>query len=205
MKLYLSSYGVGNEPEKLAGLVGPNKRTALIMNAIDGIDPAEYTIRVHRESAAIESLGLVPTVFDLRDYFEKPREIEDALSEYGLLWIRGGNVFVLRKAMALSGFDKIIRNLLNKGIVYAGYSAASCAAGPTLHGVELCDDINRVPEGYPSETIWEGLNLIDYVIAPHFKSDHPESLMIDDVVKYLEEHDTPFKTLHDGEVIIINE
>lgn len=204
MKLYLSSYQVGNETDKLKALVGSNKRVAVICNAIDSADEAARIERVERELTAMSNLGLEPEEVDLRDYFKKTDVIEDALSSYGLLWIRGGNVFTLRKAMALSGFDLVMRRLLEKGVVYGGYSAASCAAGPTLHGIELCDDINLIPEGYPTETLWDGLGLIDYAIAPHYKSDHPESPMIDDVVDYFQKNNIPYKTLHDGEVIIID-
>lgn len=204
MKLYLSSFRVGDEPEKLVGLVGENRKAAVICNAIDSLEGLERKERVEREINAMKDLGFEPEEFDLRDYFEKPELIGNALSEYGLLWIRGGNVFILRKAMALSGFDKAIRKLLDKGIVYAGYSAASCVAGPTLHGIELCDDINLVPERYPAETLWEGLGLIDYLIAPHFKSAHPESPMIDTVVEYLKKNGMPYKTLHDGEAVVVD-
>ncbi len=203
MKLYLSSYQLGNEPDKLVRLVGENKRAAVICNALDWSEEGPRKERVERELNAMEGLGLQPEEFDLRNYFHRPEDIESALSDFGLLWIRGGNAFILRKAMALSGFDGCIRGLLEKGIVYAGYSAAACVAGPTLHGVELCDDASLVPENYSAETMWDGLELIDVAIAPHYKSDHPESPMIDGVVAYFKQHDIPYKTLHDGEVIII--
>lgn len=205
MKLYLSSYQLGNEPEKLTALIGDNKRTAVICNAIDSLRGTEREERVDRELNALKGLGLQPEEVDLRNYFGRPEATGEALSQFGILWIRGGNVFILRKAMALAGFDDIVSNLLDDGIVYAGYSAASCVAGPTLHGIELCDDINLVPEGYPQETIWEGLGLIDYAIAPHYKSDHPESPMIDKVVDYFEQNTIPYKTLHDGEAVVIGE
>ena len=204
MKLYLTSYQLGSEPKKLVALVGPNKKVAVICNAIDGLNTADRDERLRREITAMTNLGFLPEELDLRDYFGKPGELEKQLNTYGLLWIRGGNVFILRKAMALSGFDKIIRNVLDKNIVYAGYSAAVCVAGPSLHGLELCDEEKLVPKGYPAKTEWDGLNLIAYVIAPHYQSDHPESTMINDVVAYFKEKTIPYKTLRDGETIIVN-
>lgn len=204
MKLYLSSYQIGDEADSLRALAGDNKRVAVICNAIDHAEEQARSERVERELTAMKSLGFEPEEFDLRRYFKTPDLIEDALSQYGLLWIRGGNVFTLRRAMALSGFDKAIRRLLDKGIVYGGYSAASCVAGPTLHGAELCDDVNSIPDGYPADPIWDGLGLIDYAIAPHYQSDHPESPLIDLVVNYFYENSIPYRTLYDGEVIIID-
>lgn len=203
MKLYLSSYQAGNQPEKLQQLVGSNKRAAVIANAVDFKSAEDRRLRVAAELDAMQNLGFDPVEVDLRDYFGNQHELEAALSVFGLLWVRGGNVFVLRKAMALSGFDKIVRNLLNKDIVYGGYSAASCVAGPTLRGLELCDPLDAIPEGYPTEPVWEGLNLIDYTIIPHYQSDHPESPMIDDVVAYYDQHTLPYQTLRDGEAIVV--
>jgi dipeptidase E len=143
---------------------------------------------------------------DLRDYFDgKEAELEESLKRFGLVWTRGANVFVLRRAMKQSGFDKIIKKLLeNDEIAYGGYSAGACVMGSTLHGLELVDDVLVTPDGYQSETIWEGLNVLPYAIAPHYKSNHPESNMIDDSVHYFEEHHIPYKALHDGEVILID-
>lgn len=203
MKLYLSSYGVGNESPKLQEMTGGNMRVAVICNAVDSLPEIERSERVTRELAAMGGLGFVSEEVDLRHYFGRPADLQDKLSAFGMIWIRGGNAFILRKAMHMSGFDGQIRGLLDKGAVYAGYSAAACVAGPSLRGIELCDDINLVPAGYPKETIWNGLGLIDYAVAPHYKSEHPESAMIDDVVAYYRKNNIPFQTLHDGEVIII--
>jgi dipeptidase E len=205
MKLYLSSFREGDHPEKLQALVGQNKRAAVIMNAVDHQPNDVREERRILEFETMRRLGFDPEEVDLRDYFENNDALKAILLKYGLLWIRGGNVFILRKAMRLSGFESIIRILLDSGIVYAGYSAGSCAAGPNLHGIELCDDVTIVPRGYPVEIIWEGLGLIDYEIAPHYKSNHPESPMIDDVVAYFEKHNVPYKPLRDGEAIVIND
>jgi dipeptidase E len=49
------------------------------------------------------------------------------------------------------------------------------------------------------------LNILDYVIVPHFESDHPESEAVVKAVAYLIKHKIPFRTLRDGEVIIIDD
>lgn len=53
--------------------------------------------------------------------------------------------------------------------------------------------------------IWEGLGLIDYAFLPHYDSDHPESADIDKEVAYCTENQIPFKTVRDGEVILIED
>jgi len=41
-----------------------------------------------------------------------------------------------------------------------------------------------MPDGYSCEIIWAGLGLIPFCIAPHYRSDHPESALIDKSVEY---------------------
>lgn len=205
MKLYLSSYGLGNRPEKLQELVGKNKLAGVIVNALDWSDKPNRDIRLERAKAEMTSLGFEQEELDLRNYFGKSDELKQQLGKYGLLWIRGGNVFLLRKAMKYSGFDEVIRPLVeSEQIVYAGFSAGSCAATPTLRGIELVDDVNLGADGYEAETIWEGLNFVPYSVAPHYRSDHPESEDIEKTVAYFEEHKMPYETLRDGQAIVVN-
>jgi dipeptidase E len=65
------------------------------------------------------------------------------------------------------------------------------------------DDISQKPYGN-IKTIWKGLDIINYSIVPHYKSYHFESEKANLSVEYLKEHNLPFKTLKDGEVIIID-
>ncbi len=56
-----------------------------------------------------------------------------------------------------------------------------------------------------SSVIWEGLALLDYLVLPHYESDHPESADIAKEVEFCGREAIPFRTLRDGEVIIIEE
>ncbi len=205
MKLYLSSYYLGNDPAKFADLFGDNKKVAIVMNAADVFGSAKRPDYLNREVASLATIGLEADELDLRDYFNDHDALVSNLKHYGGVWVVGGNSFSLRRAMHQSGFDHIVSKLVRAGeFVYGGFSAGAVAATPTLKGIELVDDPNMVPEGYDSEIIWEGLGLYGFSIAPHFKSDHPESAAIDRVVDYFESEGMPFKTLHDGEVIVVN-
>ncbi len=206
MKFYLSSYKVGNEKSKLKALIPTdNKKTAYISNALDFSNDAER--RKQSEQSDIEQLkpfGLDIELLDLRDYFGKKTELEKKIAEFGVIWVRGGNCFVLRQAMKLSGLDDILKGLLKKDdILYGGYSAGVCVLAPTLKGMELVDDPNVKPYYGQQETIWDGVGILDYTIVPHYKSDHSESGKVDETVEYMTKNKIPFKTLRDGEVIII--
>jgi dipeptidase E len=208
MDFYLSSYKIGGEKEvqQLKDLIPPNKRTAYISNSLDFSDDTER--RKQSEQAdffELNAIGLEVEDFDLRKYFDQPEKLEEDLRQYGVIWVRGGNVFVLRQAMKLSGFDLVLQNLVRRGvnILYGGYSAGVCVLAPSLRGLELVDDITKQPYSQQKELIWEGLNLINFAIVPHYKSNHPETELVNRVVEQYEKNGTPFRTLSDGEVIII--
>ena len=206
MRLFLSSYGLGNAPDELPALVGNNKRTAIIMNSQDTKTPESRAERLQREIDSLTALGLQPEELDLRQYFGKSDELKEFIKNFGLVWVRGGNVFVLRKAFKQSGFDEIITDLLkNDQIAYGGYSAGVCVLAPSLHGVELVDPKDETVEGYDIEIVWDGLGILGYAVAPHYKSDHPESDDVNKYVEHLADNHMLFKTLRDGEIIIIKD
>jgi len=206
MKLYLSSYKLGFKPENFARLFDTNKRVAIIMNAADVYDPARRPDYLQKEMTALEEIGLQGEELDLRDYFSSPEALELRLAQYGGVWVVGGNSFTLRRAMRQSGFDKIVSELVRDGLlVYGGFSAGAVAVTRTLKGIDIVDDPHQIPEGYTAGIIWEGLNLYDKSIAPHFRSDHPESPMIEKVVEFFEREDMPYVALHDGDAIVIND
>lgn len=204
MKLYLSSYRLGDNPQKLAELAGNNKKAGVIANAMDFLsDKAGRKDSADREIADLKALGFQPEEVDLRNYFGKPEELDEKLSEYGLLWVRGGNVFVLRKAFKESGMDEwLVKQRENKELVYGGYSAGVCILSPELKGLEIVDNPNTSAEGYNNETIWKGLGLIDFAFAPHYMSNHPESEAVSRLVEYDVKNGVEYKALKDGEVII---
>jgi len=208
MKMYLSSYRLGDNPEKLVALIGTNKKIAVIPNALDfSTDIPRRNEGVQREIDDLNNLGLQAEEVDLRKYFGEQEELEQKLSKFGAIWVRGGNTFVLRRAFKESGMDEwLIRQRNNKELVYAGYSAGVCILSPSLKGLELVDDPIIVGEGYPKETIWGGLGLIDFAFAPHFESPgHPETEAVSKEVEHYKKEGIKYRALHDGEAIVIEE
>lgn len=205
MKLYLSSYFFGSSPAKLIDLLEQGKKIAVIMNAGDMYGDEKRPAYLAKEVEKFKQFGFIAEELDLRNYFDNNTALAEKLSEYGATWVMGGNSFVLVRAMKYSGFDKLIVPLVqNNSIVYAGFSAGSVAATKTLKGIELVDDPQQIPPTYSDEIVWDGLGLVDFSIAPHYKSDHPESARIDGVVSYFEKNQMSFKAIRDGQAIVIS-
>ena len=207
MKLYLSSYKLGNETETLKKwLASTDKRVGYVPNAFDftSMPPENRIKHMDFDMNGLKSLGFTVEVLDFRDYFGKKEGLREKLKILDMLWVSGGNTFVLRQAMHLSGFDQLTKELQEReDFVYGGYSAGCCVLSPTLKGLQTVDEPYDYPYEGLKETIWEGLGVIDYMFLPHYDSDHPESEKIAEEVVYCQENELPYKTVRDGEVVLV--
>ncbi len=113
MRLYLSSFRLGTEPQHLVRLVRGRSCVAVIANAVDS-DPGDVRRgKVTGEVRAMAALGLHATELDLREHRgSSTAQMRQVLSAFDGLWVRGGNVFVLRSAMAVSAADTAVVGLL---------------------------------------------------------------------------------------------
>ena len=207
MRLYLSSFRMGDHPEHLLALVGVDRRRVVVIaNAMDDAPPEMRRAGVERELAALADLGLDAAELDLRDYFGQQQRLRRELAGVCLAWLRGGNTFVLRYALHRSGADIVFAELLAAdALLYAGYSAGACVLSPSLHGLELIDDADAVTRLYDSPPVWDGLALLDEAFVPHYRSPgHPETAAIELVVAQYHANGLPYRALHDGQALVVN-
>lgn len=198
MKLYLSSYRVPapNELEALVGKPFSGCRTAIIPNAKDYHLPNVRAQKLDEMYTDLAGLGLQADFIDLRDY-ESPDRLQEALEPYDLIWVAGGNTFVLRSEMRRSGFDTIVTGLLAAGKVYGGESAGAIVAGPSLRGFEVADDPDQAVE-----MIWEGLGLTNKTVAPHMNN--PNFVEYANHIKQIYAGDETVVYLNDDQALIID-
>lgn len=205
MRLYPSSFRMGDHPEHLVALAGEGARAAVIANAMD--DAAEHIRQqaVDRELRALAELGFRAGELDLRGYSGDPAGLRAELAGHDLLWVRGGNTFMLRYAWHRVG-DDVLPGLLGRDtLAYGGYSAGACVLAPSLRGLETVDDAGAVLRAYGAEPVWEGLGVLQHAIVPHCKSpDHPESAACDAVAEYYQAAGIPHVTLRDGQALVIS-
>jgi dipeptidase E len=203
MKYYLSSYELGNQTEKLRSLASQGK-IGYIPNARDfsKADLERKKLRTQNDMNSLSALGLEVELLDLQNYFGNKNELKQKLELLGAIFISGGNVFVLRQAMKLSGLDEILNELQSMDFLYAGYSAAGCVLGPDLKGMDIVDPLDT-PYPEQREIIWEGLGLVDFHFCPHWDSNHPESADIEKEIEYCVKNNIPYRAIRDGEVIVI--
>lgn len=186
MKLYLSSYRIPT-PNELVRLIGkPMSRikVALVTNAKDYYIERAKKFKVEQAADYLRQFGMQVTPIDLRHYNEAAR-IKRDITGYDLVWCMGGNTYMLRYEMRRSGFEKIIHELLDQGIVYGGESAGALVAGISIAGVESADE-----PSFAESVITQGLSLIPYTVLPHVGN--PDFANIPEI----------FHVVHDGVPII---
>lgn len=206
MRLYLSSFRIGDHPDRLLGLLDRPGPAVVIANAMDAAPADVRREAVQLELTALGELGIEAEELDLRDHFDNDGRLDVVLAGCALVWLRGGNVFMLRHALARSGADTILIDLLRRNtLVYAGYSAGPCVLAPSLRGLELVDDAEAVRTTYDESAVWEGLGVLDYAFVPHFDSPgHPETEDIARVARRYQVEGVAHRTLRDGQAIVVD-
>lgn len=205
MKLYLSSYKLGQDIEVLQDwLKDHDNKIGLIINSRDVFPDGERkTIGIENDAKELEELGFSVEIVDLKKYFGKKEELEGLFDRVHAFFALGGNAFTLRRAMKFSGFDEVLKEHVDDdNILYGGYSAGICVLCKDLQAIAVMDDPDIDPYNSNMPAIYEGVGLIDEVIIPHFESDHKETELANKAVEYCKQNNLEYITLHDGEVII---
>lgn len=208
MNLYLSSYMIGDHADRLLSMAGgPGARMAVITNALDAFtfdDQLTYARTQFDADEYFAAHGFDPSLVDLRRYAGRREALRRVLLRHRVIWVLGGNTFLLRRAMRESGFDEVIREVLDDGVIYAGWSAGACVAGDSLQAVGIMDEPGITAPGYlTSDVIWKGLGLVPFTILPHYESDHFEAPLAAKAATWAAEQQIDFRTLRDGEVMLV--
>lgn len=203
MRLFLSSQNLGKYPEAFIELLGENTKLAFIENAKDDWSVDDRFAKVQEHKHQFRQLGFDFHELDLRAYFGKSKKLATELQGFGGIFAAGGNSFILRRAMAQSGLDKVLPKMLAKdSLAYGGSSAGSIVVTPSLRGSEHGDAPDIVPKLYDKKVIWKGLGLVPFYIVPHYKSDwwgKEAELM----AKKLKAKSQKYYALQDGQVIVV--
>jgi dipeptidase E len=198
MRLFMAS-SAPRDACVLGELLATDPRIAVVANAVDRQPADSRRASVDQQLRSLLRIGAASEL-DLRQYFSRPQALHGALVDVDLVWVIGGNAFVLRDAMRRSGFDRmLLERLATDSLAYGGFSAGACVCAPSLRGIELVDDVGEV-----DDPTWDGLGLVDFCIAPHYRSEHPEAAAMDRVVDYFRISGAPYRVLRDGEALVVS-
>lgn len=202
MILYLSSKKFGNNEKFLRDWISNhNNKILLISNALDIKEKEKVDKNINEDINLLEKIGFKVDTIDLKKYFDKHDELEKICKKYNALCVIGGNVFVLRAAMKYSGFDRYLKKISKDGnYLYLSYSAGSVVLSKKIDMFKIVDE--PIDFYNKKEIIEEGLNLIDYLFIPHYKSNYHKAHLIDEIVNNCKNNNIKYKAFKDGEYII---
>ena len=204
MRLYLSSFDLGDHAEALVALTRGGRRAAVVVNPLDD-RPRARADWLKDQIEKLSRLGFVAEELDLRDYFGEADALAARLAALDLVWVSGGNVFILRRAIRQSGFDRLAKDALARdAFVYGGFSAGAVVAADDLAGLELADDPHCAPAPYAPEIVWEGLGLLPFALVVHLDADYWQPGAVAAQIAFLEAKGVPYEALRDGEVLVID-
>ncbi len=199
MKLYLSSYRIPtpDDLKKLLEREFKDTKVAIIPNAQDYYVDRVRKIKIQDVATYLHELGFThTTAVDLRQYTDA-EALKNELGKSDLIWVMGGNTFCLSYQMQRSGFSKIIKELLDHGIVYGGESAGAVIAGNSLKGVEYLD-----PPEFAEAVVWDTLNLTPHFILPH--ADNPNLATAIQKTRELYQNNKSFIELNDNQALVVS-
>ena len=200
MKFYLSSYNIPT-PDSLIKLINKpaiETNVGIILNARDYYSNHVRIVRSKKIFDYLNNIGFNVSEVDLRNY-NNPLILKTELMKYDLLWVCGGNTFVLREAMKNSGLDQIIKDVLESGVVYGGDSSGAVVTENSIKDIEIADQ----PE-FAKNIIWDGLGLIDKFIIPHIDSPDPNMQTAIQKIIQLHKDDPKVVLLKDNQALIID-
>ena len=117
---------------------------------------------IDKDRDVLGKMGFRITELDIAG--KPPQKLEAALQNTDIVYMAGGNTFYLLKQLRDTGFDKLLTQYVEAGVLYAGASAGSLVAGLDIEPVATIDE----PEKGKGLTSTRGLGWIDAVPMPHY-------------------------------------
>ncbi len=124
-------------------------------------------------------------------------ELKDILKDKESIYVEGGNIFYLLKCVRESGFEEVVKELIEQGVVYIGSSAGSYIACPTI---EVAGKASRHNFDKCGIVDYTAMNLVPFLIKAHYNPERKEELKESlKGVKY------PVKLLTDDQAVLVKD
>ncbi len=162
---------------------------AYITTAGKGSTDKTY-LEIHKEMMKKEGID-----FEELDIEGKTEdELRELLKDKNAVYVEGGNTFYLLKAVRESGFDKVIKELIEKGVPYIGSSAGSYIACPTI---EMAIWKPKQKDRF-GVTDFTAMNLVPFLVVAHYEPEFGAVLK-----EKISQTKYETKVLKDGQAILV--
>jgi peptidase E len=139
----------------------------------------------------VQSLEAEVRIVELEDI--KFKDVLEEVKKSDILWMAGGMAGYLLYWIRRVGLEKILPEMLGKGVLYVGSSAGSMICSKTQYSSEW-----YIGDTEPGASLFTGLGLINFEIYPHYE----EELL--PKIKKLHKEGSLY-LLKDGEAIVVED
>lgn len=190
--LLLTSTGIDVMDEIVKILPRPlNKlKLAHIITAANHKKDKKY---LANETKILKKLGIQVEEIDIKNKIEK--QLRSILKSKNVIYVQGGNTFYLLKAVRESGFDKVVKELINKDVIYIGVSAGSYICCPTIE----TSGWKKENDNIVGSKDLTAMNLVPFLMLAHYNRRKYQS----GVKEGIRKAHHPVKILKDGQALLI--
>lgn len=105
-------------------------------------------------------------------------QLQELLGDKDIIYVQGGNTFYLLKEAKASGFDRVVKELLEKGVIYIGVSAGSYIACPTIEMATW-----KKSKDQHGLTDFSAMNLVPFLLSVHYNREKYREALLQGITK----------------------
>lgn len=156
--------------------------------------PEKDTGYVLRNKTSLMEAGFQLEEIDIDG--KREDELRSLLEGKDVIFVEGGNAFFLLKCVRESGFDKIVKELIERGVLYIGSSAGSYIACPTIETATW----KRKDKPRFGVTDLRAMNLVPFLFFAHYAPEY-DGLLKEGIAQTK----FPVKILTDEQAILVKD
>lgn len=160
--MLLTSSGMQGSKEEIMALLSKPAHQVRVANIITGSKAESDPYFAEQDERLMKETGFNVENIDIEG--KNKNQLMKMLLNVDIIYVQGGNAFYLLKQMRKSGFNKIIKKLLSKGVIYIGVGDGSIAAGKTIETAGWRNEKDKF--GLMNHA---GLNLVNFNIFTNYK------------------------------------
>lgn len=192
--LLLTSAGFNGVKDEIIKIFQKPANQIKLAHIITASKAEEDRSYVRKQERVMTEYGIQVEDVDIEGKNEQ--ELREILKNKDVIYVEGGNTFYLLKYVRESGFDKVVKELINKGIIYIGVSAGSYVACPTIEMATWKHADNNVV----GLTDLTGMNLVPFLMSVHYEPQHK------DIIKSeMAKTNYPVKILTDQQALLVKD
>ncbi|HRH32802.1 MAG TPA: Type 1 glutamine amidotransferase-like domain-containing protein [bacterium] len=151
------------------GIPRDKLRIGRVTTAIKGSQDGSFKTYMEEYKQDMIKEGIYFEEIDIKD--KSTEEIYTFFEDKNVIQVEGGSPFYLLKYARAVGFDNIVKNLLDKGLVYVG-----CSTGSYLMSPSFVLAIMKKGRNLYGITDFSAYGYVSYLVRPHYKNTMDDDL-----------------------------